>query len=42
LFVTDELAVMVFACAKAANEGLTADEKKAARAIMKEIIDARR
>jgi hypothetical protein len=33
---------MVFAYAKAEKEDLTADEKKAARAIMREIINARR
>jgi hypothetical protein len=42
LLVADDVAVMVFAYAKAEKEDLTADEKKAARAIMREIINARR
>ena len=39
LIIADDLAVMLFAYAKSEKEDLTAAEKKAARALMKEIMD---
>jgi hypothetical protein len=39
LMVTDEVAIMVFAYSKAAQEDLTADQRKAALALIKELTD---
>lgn len=39
LMVSDDVAVMVFAYSKAAQEDLTADQRKAALAVLKELTD---
>ncbi len=39
LMVTDEVAIMVFAYSKAAQEDLAADQRKAALALIKELTD---
>jgi hypothetical protein len=41
LMVSDDVAVMIFAYAKSAQEDLTAEQRKAALALLKEMTDGR-